>query len=149
MIGALVAANLWNLYSLATERYADFMVTRQSDCPSGDVYFDKYGVYTCTNTGGLAPLTWSYHHWYAAVIMLAIVLLITTITNINFKMYYRDVNQGKILDKDTTGGGYYYPLEWELLVEGYTQANEFRRQWINVTHGLYEQKQIGDFVDLR
>lgn len=148
IIGGLIAANLWNLYSFATRRYNDFWVSSGYDCPSGDLYFDKYGVYTCTNTDGLAPLTWSYHHWYAAVIALIVASIITIITSANFDTYYRDVMQGKIINKDTSSGGR-YPLEWMLLIEGYTKANELRRQWRYVHHGLYEQKRIGDFVDLR
>lgn len=143
-----IAAILWNIFCFATKRYNDFMVWQGSDCPSGDLYFDKYGVYTCTNTNGLAPLTWSYHHWYVAVIVLVVTLVITVISNNIFDKHYCDVKQGKIIGKDTSGGGR-YSLAWMLLIEGYTEANELCRQWKCVTHGLYEQKKIGDFVDLR
>lgn len=148
VVSGFVAANLWNFYSLVTERYDDFMVSRATNCPSGELYFDEYGVYTCRNTEGSAILQWSYHHWYFTLAALLVTMLVARGITGYYNSFYRDVTQGRVVAKDSCGGGQ-VPLEWMLLVEGYTKANELRQQWRYVSHGTYEQMQIGDFVNLR
>jgi hypothetical protein len=148
ILAILLAANAWNSFVLVTDRYDDYRVIYAYECPSGDMYFGKYCVFTCTNTDGFAPLMWSFDHWYVAVIALIAAFVARRYVVRFFNKYFRDVWQGKVISKDTVGGGR-YPLEWALLVEGNTQANELRRQWKYVSHGLYAQTSIGSFVDLR
>lgn len=61
---------------------------------------------------------------------------------------YREVVQGKVLDKDVTGGGN-TAIEHLLLIECYTKSNHLRQQWRSVTLGTLEEYEKGDYYDSR
>lgn len=83
--------------------------------------------------------------WIAFAILVAGIIFINLFGSI-FKKYYRKVYQGKIVYKDTSGGGD-YPLNWYVMIEGYTYANELRRYPQYVNAGYWQDAQTGWVVD--
>ncbi len=96
---------------------------------------------------------WFHDHWYFVAVPFALLLagglLLVTHYHGRLIKYYYDVLQGKIIQKDTREGGR-YALQWVVLVEGYTRANELSEQWRGVNAGYWHDgAKVGDWIDQR
>lgn len=60
-----------------------------------------------------------------------------------FRHYYRRVYQGRVVSKDTYGGGS-SGLNWYITIRGYTYANELRYQTFPISAGTWQSLRIGD-----
>jgi hypothetical protein len=86
--------------------------------------------------------------WYYPLLALPVGTVIVSVAGSWYRKYFATVYQGKVVHKDTGGGGK-YSLDWVLCVEGNNLANEKIRQWKSVYHSFYEEKKVGDYVDFR
>ena len=89
---------------------------------------------------------WYTTHWYVPVAALIIGWILGVSCHTTRDMYFREVSQGKIIKKDTFGGGR-YSLEWQILVYGYTLANTQRAEWKTVSAGRWHDLEVGEWID--
>ena len=89
-----------------------------------------------------------WQFWFIPLAVLAIGVTLVATFGTRFTRYYRDVHQGKLVIKDTSGGGN-SPIQWCLLIEGHTYANELRRDWHYVNAGYWNQVVLGEYIDFR
>jgi len=93
-------------------------------------------------------LTWLYQHWYLGFVPLVVGTVFVYLVQRKYNRFYRNVRQGKILQRDTNGGGN-MPLDYVIFVEGYTYANKFTTQWLPVNAGYWHEVRVGDWFDFR
>jgi hypothetical protein len=106
------------------------------------------------DTGLNQPL---FIEWYCGVIVFLVGVILASIAWYTFTKHYRNVYNGIIVSRDTeddpgivvNGVGFDPGLKWVMLIEGYTHANELRRQWRPVNAGLWQDAKIGDFVSFK
>jgi hypothetical protein len=150
ILATSLAALIWTAVLFLTDRDLSRRAARIR--PS---YCDEYGldpnVYTtCKPIPSLSVFSaeWLFGHWYVGLIGAVIGIVIASYFHSSFRRYFRKVRQGKILKRDTTSGGD-YALEWQVLVEGNTYANERRQSWNVVNAGYWQDAQVGDWFDER
>ena len=144
LIGLGLAGMVWCFFAYLGDfgrpsRYCEYL-----NQPYGYTYYAKCGLIEPS----LFSLGWFYEHWYLGIASVVLGIVMAVVFVRRFNHYFRRVCQGKIVLRDTCGGGD-YPLEWQLLVEGYTYANELRRYWVSVNAGFWSGKRVGDYVDFR
>ena len=94
------------------------------------------------------PDTWPigidfrWYHWIAPLLS---GIVIAAVAHYRFTTFYRYVYQGKVVRRLTWGGGN-YRLEWVLVVEGYTLANELRCYSHVVDAGVWYDHREGDYI---
>jgi hypothetical protein len=93
-------------------------------------------------------LTWLYEHWYLGFIPLVVGIVFVCVVQSRYNRFYRNVRQGKILERDTNGGGN-VSLDYVIRVEGYTYANKLTTQWLSVNAGYWHEVRPGDWFDFR
>lgn len=97
---------------------------------------------------GVLSWTWLYEHWYIGFIPLVVGIVFVCMVQGRYNRFYRNVRQGKILERDTNGGGN-APLDYVIFVEGYTYANRLTTQWKSVNAGYWHEVRPGDWFDFR
>lgn len=85
------------------------------------------------------------YFWIAAILFSTGMILIFWPGTI-FKKYYRTVNKGRVVYKDTSGGGI-YGVDWYIVIEGKTLAGEIRRSTHYVSAGYWQVVKIGSIID--
>jgi hypothetical protein len=153
LIAAAVATLIWSLVKFMDDlsSYAnDVEYPRPAYCDGGMPYGFPPREVSFPECRLPEPISvfsaeWLAQHWYYAVVLLVIGIVVATYSYGRFNNYYRRVSQGKIVQRDTSGGGN-YPLRWLLLVEGHTLSNELRRDWRGVNAGYWQDAEVGDWV---
>lgn len=118
---------------------------------NGDLTWKRDPAYNYYYSDGKSPFLME---WYYGVIVFVIGIVLTPIVWSIFEKHYREVNQGVIISRDTrddpgfvvNGVGYDPGLEWTVLIEGYTHANELRQQWHTVNAGWWQDAKVGQYV---
>ena len=86
-----------------------------------------------------------WYHWLTCLIA---GIGLATYSWSKYKKYFVRVRSGKIVGLDTSGGYYYFPLSWDVCVEGKTLAGEARQYWASVPAGIWQTYKIGDRINL-
>jgi len=106
-----------------------------------DSLFGETCYYDCSNSE-----PWYTTHWGVPVAALIIGWVLAGSCHDMLYRYFQRVTQGKIIKKDTSGGGN-YSLEWQILVYGNTLANTQRAEWKTVSAGKWMELEVGEWID--
>ena len=81
------------------------------------------------------------------LVVAAIVMLVMSIPK--FTRFYRRVQQGQVVVRDSEGGAQFIPVSWYVIIEGYTLSNEIRYSKYHLTAGKWQDTKDGDILDFR
>lgn len=151
VIASGLATLIWSFIVMTSNSRSEFGVFLHTRPLSCDYYRLDPNVYReCLPVAPDSVLswTWLYEHWYVGFIPLAVGIVFVCMVQSRYNRFYRNVRQGKILERDTNGGGN-APLDYVIFVEGYTYANKLTTQWKSVNAGYWHEVRPGDWFDFR